>query len=79
MAGVAPVTATTSTAPPVSQATYSRIGFRVAGIPAPKGSARAVIDGYHAPVVEQREHDLAGASPFLRVRCRATRLTGGAE
>lgn len=38
-----------------------------------------VIDGYHAPVVEQREHDLAGASPFLRVRCRATRLTGGAE
>lgn len=44
MAGVAPVTATTSTAPPVSQATYSRIGFRVTGQPAPKGSARAVID-----------------------------------
>lgn len=38
------MTASTSTAPPVSAATYSRIGFRVAGIPAPKGSARAVID-----------------------------------
>ena len=38
------MTATTSTAPPVSAATYSRIGFRVTGQPAPKGSARAVID-----------------------------------
>ena len=38
-----------------------------------------VIDGYHAPVVEQREHDLAGASPFLRVRCRATRRSDGGE
>lgn len=34
----------TSTTPPVSAATYSRIGFRVTGQPAPKGSARAVID-----------------------------------
>ena len=32
-----------------------------------------VIDGYHPPIVETREHDLDGASPFLRVRCRATR------
>ena len=38
-----------------------------------------VIDGYHAPVVEQREHDLAGASPFLRVRCRATRRSEEVE
>ena len=32
-----------------------------------------VIDGYHPPIVETREHDIDGASPFLRVRCRATR------
>lgn len=38
-----------------------------------------VIDGYFPPVVEQREHDLAGASPFLRVRCRATRRSSGGE
>jgi hypothetical protein len=38
-----------------------------------------VIDGYHAPVVDVREHDLDGASPFLRVRCRATRRSAGGE
>lgn len=45
------MTATTSTAPPVSQATYSRIGFRVAGIPAPKGSARAIKRGDRAVLI----------------------------
>lgn len=51
MAGVAPVTATTSTAPPVSAATYSRIGFRVTGQPAPKGSARAIKRGDRAVLI----------------------------
>ena len=32
-----------------------------------------VIDGYHPPIVEQREHYLDGGSACLRVRCRATR------
>lgn len=38
------MTATTSSVAPASAVTYGRIGFRVAGVPAPKGSARAVID-----------------------------------
>ena len=41
----------TSTTPPVSAATYSRIGFRVAGIPAPKGSARAIKRGDRAVLI----------------------------
>ncbi len=32
-----------------------------------------VIDGYHPPIVEQREHYLDGGSPCLLVSCRATR------
>ena len=43
------------------------------------GLIHVVIDGYHAPVVDVREHDLDGASPFLRVRCRATRRSAGGE
>ena len=45
------MTASTSTTPPVSVATYSRIGFRVAGIPAPKGSARAIKRGDRAVLI----------------------------
>lgn len=48
------MTALTSTAPPVSAATWGapvRIGFRVAGIPAPKGSARAIKRGDRAVLV----------------------------
>ena len=42
------MTASTSTAPPVSAATYSRIGFRVVGIPAE--AARPAVDPLaHAP------------------------------